>query len=79
MFPSVYYAHAYHACFFSENDQIFSAYSYILALSRHWYARMENGEEASSSISPVGRGQLVKMLTTLESHGKRGTDPHELL
>ena len=29
---------------------------------------MQNGDEASPSISPAGRGQLVKMLITLESH-----------
>ena len=30
---------------------------------------MQNGDEASPSISPAGRGQLVKMLITLEPHG----------
>ena len=30
---------------------------------------MQNGDEALPSISPAGRGQLVKMLITHESHG----------
>ena len=30
---------------------------------------MQNGDEASASISQAGRGQLVKMLITLEPHG----------
>ena len=31
---------------------------------------MQNGDEASPSISPAGRAQLVKMLKFLELHGK---------
>ena len=30
---------------------------------------MQNGDEASPSISPARYGQLVKMLITLEPHG----------
>ena len=30
---------------------------------------MQNGDEASPRISPNGRGQLVKMLITLEPDG----------
>ena len=30
---------------------------------------MQNGDEASPSISPASRGQLVKMLIALEPHG----------
>ena len=30
---------------------------------------MQNGDEASPSVSPAGRGKLVKMLITLEPHG----------
>ena len=30
---------------------------------------MQNAEEASLNISPAGRGQIVKMLLTLEQHG----------
>ena len=30
---------------------------------------MENGDEASPSISPAGRCQLVKMLIALEPYG----------
>ena len=30
---------------------------------------MQNGDEALTSFSPVGRSQLVKMLITLESYG----------
>ena len=30
---------------------------------------MQNGDEASPSTSPAGRGQLVKMPIALEPHG----------
>ena len=30
---------------------------------------MQNGDEAPPGFSPAGRGQLVKMLITLEPHG----------
>ena len=34
------------------------------------YTGMQNGDEASPSISPVGRGQLLlKMLIIFEPHG----------
>ena len=29
---------------------------------------MQNGDEASPSISPAGRGQLVNMVITIEPH-----------
>ena len=35
---------------------------------------MQNGEVASSSISMAGRGQLVKMLITLEPNGIFGSN-----
>ena len=46
-------------------DQILHTYSF-----EHCFdTGMQNGDEASSSISPFGSGHLVKMLITLEPHG----------
>ena len=39
-----------------------------LGLARHWNANFD-GDEASPSIIPAGRGHLVKMFITFELHG----------
>ena len=67
-------------CIFTPTDHfkmltwyIFITFSILI----HFYivccldtdAGMQNGDEASSSISLAGQGQLVKMLITLEPHG----------
>ena len=45
-------------------DQILHTYIFYHCLD----TGLQNGDEASLSISPAGRGQLVKMLITLEPH-----------
>ena len=47
--------------------EYYLAYLYILTLSSHWPG-MQNGDEASPSISPADSGILVKILITHEPH-----------
>ena len=51
--------------------QILYTFKCILTLSSHWYGE---GDEASPSIICAGRALLVKMLITLEPHGKFGSN-----
>ena len=46
-------------------DKILHTYTCLHCLD----TGMQNGDESSPSISPAGRGHLVKMLITLGPHG----------
>ena len=60
--PVLYFQLLYLMVYF---DQILYTYTFKYCLN----TGMQDGDDASPTISPAGRGQLMKMFITLEPHG----------